>query len=101
MIEKPDNRERNRITRRFYIRMLVGAMTGAVLLFTAAWLRLKHLGYTGENPFCGPPSMLICLCGAWLGMVLGAGAGMFSVVFRTKENTQPVAGATGGPVAQP
>ncbi len=88
MIDKPENPERRRIARRLYARMLVGSAAGGVLLCVAAWLRLKQLGYTGDNPFCGPPFMMICMGGAWLGMVLGAGVGVFSVVFGKGKDTQ-------------
>ena len=87
-MEKPEDPERRRIARRLYTRMFVGAVAGGVLLCAAAWLRLKQLGYTGENPYCGSPVMLIYMCGTWLGIVLGAGVGIFSVVFGKGNDTQ-------------
>jgi hypothetical protein len=32
--------------------------------------------------------MMICIGGAWLGVVLGAGVGVFSVVFGKRKDTQ-------------
>lgn len=72
--------------------MVAGAVVGGVLLFVAAWFRLKQLGYAGESPFCGPPVLLVCLGGAWLGMVLGAGVGMFSVVFGKGKGSHSAGG---------
>jgi len=100
MNEEPETPERRRIARRLYGRMFVGALVGGVFLFAAAWLRLKHLGYAGENPFCGPPFMMICLGGAWLGMVLGAGVGIFSVVFGKGKDTQPATPPYSEPAAR-
>ena len=71
--------------------MFVGAVAGGGLLCAAAGLRLKQLEYSGENPYCGAPVMMIYMCGAWLGVVLGAGVGIFSVVFEKGKDTQPIA----------
>jgi len=80
MIEQTEQPRTFRLERRMYFRMTVGAIVGSVLLFAAAWWRLRALGFlhADDNPYCSPPIMLICLGGAWFGMVLGAGLGMFS-----------------------
>jgi hypothetical protein len=80
MTEKTDRPGITRLERRVYFRMTIGAISGSLSLFAVALWRLRALGFLNaeENPYCGPPIMLICLGGALFGMFLGAGVGMFS-----------------------
>ena len=74
------------LRRRVFHRMIFFAVAGFIVFFVGAWLYLRYIGVTtgGQNPYSGPPYLMVCFSASWLGMVIGAGLGMFTGVFKKK-----------------
>lgn len=72
----------SRMVRLAFARMIVCGTTGAIVFGGSTFVWLKSAGVidASQCPFAGAPVMLVCLCAAWFGLVIGGSVGMVSIV---------------------
>ena len=88
--------------------MALGGAAGFVTFLQASWALCKYSGMLQPRPedpeLLADPEMVVwipCYCAAFVGTVIGASIGMFSVAFKKRKSTQPVVGGAGRSAPQP